>query len=222
MTVEVIVPWRPGCPHRQRAWDWVRTAHEGNWPVTEAPGPAPWCKAAAVTPAVEASNADIIVIADADVWCDDIPRHVAKVAQCGWVIPHRDVYRLTEAGTDEFVSHGKTDGHDTPYLGIPGGGIVIIERALYLEVPLDPRFVGWGGEDQAWGYALRTLAGKPPRGRAPLIHLWHPPQDRKNRRVGSDANERLRRRYQARRSNPKKMRQLIEEVTRGSRTADHH
>lgn len=219
----VIVPWRAGCPHRQRAWDWVRTAHEGQRPVIEAPGPDPWCKAAAVTPAVATCDTDIVVIADADVWCDGLNEAINHVASHGgWAIPHTDVHRLTESGTTEWLSDGKVDDLDQPaYRGKIGGGLAVIERSLYLETPLDPRFVGWGGEDEAWGHALQCLAGKPWRGTAPLIHLWHPPQPRKNRRVGTAANERLRRRYEARRSNPKKMRTLIEEVTHGAPVAGH-
>ena len=75
--IEVIVPWRGGCPHREAAWRWARQRY--TWPVVEAPGGDPWIKGAALMPAVESSEAEIIVMADADVWCDELPETVQAV-----------------------------------------------------------------------------------------------------------------------------------------------
>ena len=71
----------------------------------------------------------------------------------------------------------------------------MLPRKLALDIPLDPRFVGWGGEDLAWGYALTTLAGEPWRSDEPLYHLWHPTPARQSRKLGSSENERVRRLY---------------------------
>jgi hypothetical protein len=62
-------------------------------------------------------------------------------------------------------------------------------------VPLDARFTGWGQEDMAWGWALTRVLGAPWHGLAPLLHLWHPPQERSTRVVGSSAGMRLWERY---------------------------
>lgn len=187
------------------------------WPVVEALAPAgPWVKAAAVMPAVEASAADVMVVADADVWCDGLAKAVDAVVQGAvWAIPHGRVCRLTESASEAVeagASPSRDDVEQPPYRGVPGGGIVVIPRASVLEVPLDPRFVGWGGEDHSWGYALRTLLGSPWRGSAPLWHLWHPPQPRLSRRIGSAENDALHLRYAAARRNPAAMRALIDEV----------
>ena len=58
----------------------------------------PWIKAQAVTPAVHATDADVIVIAD--VWADNVTQAVDAVAAgARWAIRHLLVHRLTEAAT---------------------------------------------------------------------------------------------------------------------------
>jgi hypothetical protein len=218
--VAVIVPWRPGCPHRQAAWAWVQARyaeHHPDWTVIEASAPAgPWVKAEAVIPAVAACRADVVVVADADVWCDGLARAVAAVAEgASWAVPHGRVCRLSMSATAGVLAGGwfSRDGlEQPPYRGVEGGGLVVLPRASALEIPLDARFVGWGGEDHSWGYALRTLLGRAWRGSAPLWHLWHLPQDRLSRRIGSAENDALHLRYAAAKRNPEAMRELTREV----------
>jgi hypothetical protein len=224
--VAVIVPWRPGCPHRERAWAWVAgqyaVEHPG-WGIVEAlAAPGDWVKASAVMPQARRADARVLVVADADVWSDGIGDAVTAVLRgARWAIPHRRVHRLTITATRDVLagSGAVTETIEAPYVGIPGGGIVVLDAAALQKVPMDPRFAGWGGEDQAWGYALQTILGPAWRGLAPLIHLWHPPQARESRRIGSTANERLRRRYAQARNRRHQMTQLLSEVTCVDRSA---
>lgn len=214
--VEVIIPWRGGCPHRERALDWVLDQwHRIGWPVTVAELAAgPWIKAKAVTPAVETSTADVIAVADADVWCDGISKAIGAVEQgAAWAIPHTYVRRLDEPSTVNVYAGGDFDSAtlaERPYRGHDGGGLVALRRDTYLDMPLDPRFDGWGQEDDAWGHALRVTHGKPWRGTTPLIHLWHPPAARMFRAVGSHAGLALFRRYWNCRT-PAAVRALVDE-----------
>lgn len=155
-----------------------------------------WCKAEAVAAALRlAGPDDILVIADADVLCDGVGDAVHAVTSqlAGWAMPHTRVNRLS-ADASQAVYAGAAlptqppmrhrQPHQRPrgrsadvidsYTGMIGGGLVVLPRALYERVPLDPRFVGYGLEDQAWGRALRVLAGPMWRGPGPLWHLWHP------------------------------------------------
>jgi hypothetical protein len=178
----------------------------------------PWCKADAVVDALARTDADTIVIADGDVWCDWVADAVAAVeAGARWAVPHGNVCRLAEDATAAVLG-GDAPGvvlpvEQAPYLGVPGGGIVVIPAETFWSIPLDPRFLGWGGEDEAWGLALEKLVGSPWRGAMPLYHLWHPPQPRRNRHVGSPQNQALLVRYQTVRT-PDGMRSLVDEARR--------
>jgi hypothetical protein len=218
-TTEIVIPWRPGCPYRQRALDWVLARYRADGyrvTVAEHDDGGPWVKAEAVTPAVEASAVDLIVIADADVWCDGLPAAIEAAADHPWAIPHYAVLRLTPYVTEavyaglDLAEIGRHDLEQKAYRGFRGGGIVVVPRQTYLEAPLDPRFCGWGDEDRSLADALTTLAGWPWRGRADLYHLWHPPQQRASRQVGSTASQQLGDAYRRALNHPERMRALIE------------
>lgn len=218
----VIVPWRGGCPHRERAWAWVRAQYarlHPDWRVVEAVAPdGPWCKATAAMPAIEAADDGIVVVADADVFAARTPETAVAAVESGlaaWAAPHLLVRRLNERGTNMLIAGetGFAEQQDqAPYRGLMGGGVVVARRETLLDCPLDPRFVGWGQEDLSWGVALHVLHGPAWRGNGPLWHLWHPPQHRMNRKVGSIAGQQLQRRYLAARRDPAAMRALIEEA----------
>lgn len=222
MSVEVVVPFRGGCPHRERAWEWV--SERLPYPVRIGECGEPWIKAHAVMPAIEASSADVIVVSDADVWCEGIPEAVDAVRRgAPWALPHSAVYRLTEEATLAYMAggdHEKLPLTQRAYKGILGGGYVVAARDVLLSVPLDPRFVGWGQEDECWARVLTCLVGPHWRGKAPLIHLYHPPQERITRRWGSQESKQLARRYHKARRDPAAMRALLREAR--DEDADHH
>lgn len=213
----VIIPWRGGCPHREAALDWL-TGRFGDWePRISEPPEGPWSKGAAVAAAADGLDHDtVVVVHDADVWSPGTTAAVEAVkGGAPWAVPHRGVHRLTEHATSHVLAGADPD-HDLEhseraYTGLAGGGIVVLTAATLRRVPLDRRFEGWGGEDHSWGIALETLTGRSWRGKHPLWHLWHPPQHRLTRKVGSAASHQLFRRYHAARDNPAAMTALIEE-----------
>lgn len=216
MTASVVIPWRSDCPHRKAALAWTverwRTA--GYEPLLGGVPPGPWCKAAAVADALPRAAEAVLIVADADVWCDGVDDAVAAVlAGAPWAIPHRKVRRLSQHATAGVLAGGPlVDELVQPaYTGFEGGGMVVLPRALYERAPLDHRFAGWGQEDEAWALALRALAGPPWRGEAPLWHLWHPPQARDSRRWGSPASRALHARYRTART-PEAMAALLGEM----------
>lgn len=175
-----------------------------------------WCKALAVADALAQTHAEVVVVADADVWCDGLAEAVENVqAGAPWAVPHRGVHRLTEGATSQVLTGAPWEGMATcerPYLGVLGGGIVAIRRDVLEDCPLDPRFHGWGSEDESWGMALTALHGPASRGKRPLVHLWHPPQPRVERSFGCEASRALRKRYARAIRKPEALRQLIEEA----------
>lgn len=223
MSVAVVVPLALDCPYRARAWEWVRhrwaTEHP-DWEIVTGTCEGPWSKGTAVADAVARTDADVLVVADADVWVDKIGVYVSEVTEraARFIRPHRRVFRLNEQATEKVYAGevpadvvGRLNGlAQSPYSGVLGGGMVILHRRLYEECPIDPRFVGWGGEDEAWGFALSTMAGRRTQGREALWHLWHPPPERRSRRYGSVANEYLRSQYQHAAGDVTATRQLID------------
>lgn len=215
MSVDVLVPWLGGCEHRERALEWISDRYP--WPLTLAHGGTPWVKADALRPALERSSADVVVVSDADCWTDGVESAVRAVV-CGvaeWSVPHApDIRRLTQEGTQNVLSGAPWEDQpldERAYSGVVGGGIVVAPRELLLEVPMDPRFVGFSREDYCWGMALRLLHGEPWRSDHPLVHLWHPPQERLDRKYGTVESYRLTRRYTAAKKNPEAMRALLAE-----------
>lgn len=219
--IAVVVPWRAGCPHRTRAWEHVRAHLAVSAPdatIIEAHAPAgEWCKAAAVNPAVrELPAGTIVVLHDADVIVPGLHLAVEAVgAGAAWAVPHHNVHRLTQAATARVLSGGAPDldaVERRPYQGVEGGGVTVLRHDVALDVPLDTRFTGWGQEDHSFGIALHHLHGRAWRGSDPLIHLWHPPQQRMDTRYGSPASHQLFRRYTKARRDPAAMRALLEEA----------
>ena len=198
MDGSVVVPWRAGCEHRLAALVWLRPRLP--LPVVLGSVDGDWCKAEAVAAGVrQVPDTDVLVVHDADVWCDGLDAAVDAVASgvAAWAVPHRRVCRLDEVSTAAVLAGGPLAGTfaQRPYLGHAGGGIVVLRRDVWESCPLDPRFVGWGQEDDSWALALRCLHGEPWRGTDDLWHLWHPPQPRASRVRGSDESWSLHRRY---------------------------
>ena len=167
-------------------------------------------------PYIASCDAEIVVVADSDCWTDGLTAAAAAVVDgAPWAIPHHFVHRLTEVGSDRTYAGGrwqKQPLEQMAYRGVAGGGFVIARPKDLLDVPLDSRFVGWGQEDESWARALRTLLGEPYRGMRDLAHLWHPPQERLTRKIGSVGSRALARRYHAATGQPAQMRALIEEI----------
>jgi hypothetical protein len=224
--VAVVVPFRGGCPHRERAWHWVRERYRSvhpEWEVIEAPAPeGPWSKGGALNPAIRGCDAQIVIQADADVWCDGLERAVYALVcgQASWAMPHKMVHRLGEKGTAAILAGAEwreqKDLAQRPYPGLWGGGILAARRDVLVDCPMDSRFQTWGQADESWAIALRCLYGKGWRGTADLVHLFHPPAERESRRHGSKASRALHGRYRKARRDPEQMRALIAEAEEDS------
>lgn len=205
--VDVLIPWRTDEGPRAEALyrlliPWLnRKVMNGWYPVLVVAPDGPWSKGATLARA-SCVLSSIVVVHDADVLCEGLPDAIEAVrGGAAWAIPHGDVIRLASDGSVE-----------EKHPGLAGGGIVVLTRKTFDECPMDPRFEGWGGEDESWACALTTLYGPPWRGDADLIHQWHPPAPRVSRRYGNRANEALRQRYLHANGHPDLMRRLVTEA----------
>lgn len=219
--VSVLVPYRPDGGCRDRAWEWVRrwwARQHPRWQIVEGACPdGPWVKALAVADALARADHDLLIVADADVVCGGVRAAVNAVWDgAPWAVPHGRVHRLSEeataqvlAGADPVAALGGLARK--PYTGVEGGGLVVLTRDAYRTSPLDPRFAGWGSEDESWALAMGCLLGKRWRGTEPLWHLWHEPMPRLNSHVGSAESRALHVRYQMASRNRASMRRLVAE-----------
>lgn len=203
--VAVVVPWRAGCPWRERALRMVTGWWQEQYPewqvVVAAHDDGPWRKAVAVERGACAVDADVLVVADADLVPYGVGEAVAAVLSgAPWAAPFRGVYRLTEQTTEALavppaVHHLRPWHLERKYLAKPGGGCVVLPAETWRRVPMDPRFAGWLCEDVSWALALSALAGGAWRGQQSAVHLWHPRAECEDRRIGSAANNALWTRY---------------------------
>lgn len=229
MNFHVIIPWHGGGDDRLAVLGFVQHLWRTEFPdwsltIGMLSADSDWCKADAVEIGIRDAHAvddDVIVLADADVWVDPYDLVVAADAVADgidWALPHRMVHRLSERATEAVLRDDYHPGDAVaefgydrePYVGTVGGGITMIRLAAYRDCPLDPRFVGWGQEDESWGDALRTLVGRRHRGNGDLWHLWHPPMPRMAPGIGSIQSKHLRDRYHRYVGNEARMRSLVE------------
>lgn len=227
MSAVVVIPLAVTDEYREAAYAFVsRRLIEDGWPIVAYEGDQErWCKACTVRGALDAADEhvgmhpdDVLIIHDADVVLDLWALRAAvgwvERGDVAWAIPHQAVYRLSEAASAAYMRDAHLSSTPDlvrwPYIGVPGGGCVVLRRSTYDDCPLDRRFLGWGDEDQSWGWALGTLHGAPWRAEADLVHLWHPPQpgSQGTRSASLDSN-RLRRAYRAYRADPARMRALV-------------
>lgn len=220
MSVAVLIPWRDGDPAREAAFGYVverwRTETDYDVIIGEC-SEGPWIKAHAVEEAFRRTLADVIIVADADVWCDGVPDAVQAIRDGqAWAVPHITVRRLTEAATALIYAGAEFDPaaplDRTQYVGVKGGGIVVLDRRILEDVPLDPAFENWGGEDISWGYALTAIHGAAWRGSADLFHLYHPLEPRQGPNYSSFEGRRRYRMYHEAQGRPSAMGLLIDPV----------
>jgi hypothetical protein len=225
MTISVIVPFNDDGAERARNWSFLRARYEAlyDWEIVEGSCEGQWCKSTAVSEALETCSGDLLVISDADMFlADEVMREgVARLQDCPWVVPHHRAYRLSEAATLDFIA-GALDPSEITHDHLemptrrmfPCGGLFFIRRETYLSVGgFDRRFLGWGGEDESLGMALKTLVGEPLLLGAVLLHLYHEPQPTMPAdRLRPPRVDPLVKRYEAAQGDPIAMRALIQEV----------
>lgn len=223
MSVAVLVPTGgPGWETwRARAWGHVRD-HLERLPyelVVEHADPGqPWRKGRVIEAARARTTAGLLVVHDSDLLVDlealiESVRSV-RAGEFSWATPYVDVNRLDRESTVALY-----EGRDQPrtlergpHTGMRGGGVTVVTAGAFDDVGgIDPRFVGWGGEDEAFGIALGALHGKGARHAGVALHLYHPHQWVPARRPEHDGSRRLVERYRTQRRQAGGIRALIAE-----------
>lgn len=191
MTASVLLPFADGgCPYRVRNAQYVAAHYGATHPGLDFhvhdgydSGAEGWSKGAAVNGAARHAEGNVLVLADADSIVEPfVLEQAIDVVERGiahWAVPFGKVLRLDEPSTERYLAGEGIRRRvlvRKPYRAPTGGGVVVVSRFAFNGVNgMDPRFIGWGGEDISFGLALRTILGRPFRLDGDLVHLWHPP-----------------------------------------------
>lgn len=154
------------------------------------------------------ATGDTLIIADADTipTVDGVTEAVGNTqAHNWWTLPYGEerYYNLTEEYTNLLLEQGPDGDLPEPTEGqwdhrvTSWAGCLILPRGAFVEVGgYDERFVGWGGEDNAFQLCLDSLWGQHCRVDSYVSHLWHPRGDADFSQPNWPRNQALLRRYQ--------------------------
>lgn len=184
--ISILVPYRSDGGRRDELWAWVRKWWETNFPsaeicvgddISEA-----FNRSAARNAAYRRARHDTLIIADADT----VPTvtgvtsaidTIQNSRRFKWALPYAQdrYYNLTRETTeailsgDELVEPTEWEHKITSWAGC----LILTRKAWETVGGYDERFIGWGGEDNAFQMALDTLVSPHIRTSSYICHLWH-------------------------------------------------
>lgn len=195
--IPVLVPYRADGGHRDEVWSYLNDWYWGDDPdsdfrfcttVAADVDTGDFNRSAAINQAArDAGNWDVAVIADADTWVPrrQLDKAVQLARRTGKLVSAlSSVIELTEDSTltilqghpvwPQHLSVDKCRTDDA----VTQSSIIVVPRVLWERIGgFDEKFVGWGGEDNAFWQAARIIAGPPLRIDGAAFHLWHPSTD---------------------------------------------
>lgn len=214
-TLSVIIPWRnSGDQWRRQSWDWLLQRYQRLLPEADIfcghDDSEPFNRSSTRNYLVDKSDGDILLIADADTVFhrEQIEVGIRKILNgASWVIPYAEnrYYNVTadetaliwaspfESTIPELTDSSQWDHKITSWAGL----LLVTREAFDLVGGYDPRFVGWGYEDNAFRAALDHRVGPHARVDSYALHLWHPaPEDQCFGQPHINANRELYRLYE--------------------------
>ena len=232
--ISILIPFRNN-GDRQEQFDWLQSRWKALFPEAEViiesdDNKDPFSKTIAVNRCYARATSDVLAMVDADVWVE--PAVLLEAARrirgghAAWVQPCNRVVRLNEEYTKELVKTDPTADWNptidelkdkaeriTPVVGL----VAVFSREGFERIGgMDPRFRGWGWEDNAFNNAMNTIHGRVILLQNYVWHLWHPrglDNSGKPTWVGQQTrNADIGRRYKEARGNRRKMLSLVKEV----------
>lgn len=187
--VPVLVPYRPDGGHRDRLWAHLSDEYWQALPAYRTytdPGPdGPFNRSAAINVAArQAGNWDVAVIADSDTWVPPTQLYeaVRLARRTGSLVSAlTSVIQLGQDYTESLLrgTSGILSAERVRTLDIETeSSMIVVPRVLWERIGgFDEKFVGWGGEDNAFWRAATILGGAPLRVDGAAFHLWHDTAD---------------------------------------------
>lgn len=185
--VSVLIPYQPDGGPRDEAFRWIRDFYgmmmpEAQLCVGELEGET-FSRSRSINLAAAHAERNVYVIADADIIYDPglIAKSMEWLANGRWVIPFSYMNRLSETYSKRLLERPAEWPIQMEVDTLPShaayfvGGLNVLTRDFFEKVGgYDERFIGWGGEDDAFAHSLDTLAGEHVRLEGEIIHFWHP------------------------------------------------
>lgn len=190
--ISILVPYKSDNGIRDKNWAWIEKRYTSLMPNAEiCMGESTtelFSRSDAINNAARKATRDIFIIADSDITFDieQIQLGLSMLSKYKFVVPFSHIIRLDSSLTNKLISYpsnislSSIDTNNckkdtgTPYYLV--GGIGIIEKSTFFQCGgFDPRFQGWGGEDDAFSYVIKHLYGE--FGRPTdnnMYHLFHP------------------------------------------------
>lgn len=190
MAVAVLVPRRADGGRRDAVWSWVRerwAAEHPSFEVIEGACPdGPFNRSAAINDAASQTDADILIIADADSFASaaqiDMAVDQISATRAFW-LPY-DTYRYLSRAMSDAVMDGFSGdwltGVEFSMTGTCSSVVIVTTELFGLVGGFDEGFQGWGFEDVAFSHAAQTFGGGVSRVPGDVWHLWHTPSTENN------------------------------------------
>lgn len=184
--LSVLMPYKPDNGHRDEVFHWVSVFYRKYLPFAEIcigySKSTLFSRAQAINDAAQKAQTDLFLIADTDIFYDPgiIIEARAMLRSHAWIIPFNKVLDIQQACTQHLLRNEPEWPLVMPVQGNiraygSKGGLTLIPREHFEAVNgLDERFIGWGGEDDAFACSMDTLCGKHYRMNKAINHLWHP------------------------------------------------
>ncbi len=192
--VSLLIPYRADHGPRDVIWKHVArrlmaaTAHIDPELIMWGDGdarPDLFSHATAINECARRARSDVYAICDADTTFLNPGAFLQAIADCRadgrWRLSAR-YYYLSEEATRSRLQQGdiarKPKTAEIEWEGLSWSGIVIVPAEAFWKIGgADERYIGWGGDDVAFGTALDALYGEHVRYPDPVVHLWHPRGD---------------------------------------------
>lgn len=138
-----------------------------------------FCRSLCLNTGYKNRKHDYIIFSDNDCVVDiNILKNIKEFIKIPIVIPfNKPLFNLTEAQTIEFIANHETFNMNRADLIERGcmsnGGVLFINAKVYWDLGgYDPRFIGWGGEDDAFHEKVKHFY-KIVRPNSRMLHLNH-------------------------------------------------
>lgn len=200
-------------PQRVMLQDWCQRRWEAfGFEVTvcdDGTDDGPFNRSRAVNRGVAQVDAEIVIVADADIAPHQFQATAMVEAMAAgelYVIPYTRFVQINRRATDLITSHPADAPLPQPiadeWIRWSGNdsvcGLWAMRRQDYLDIGgNDERFIQWGGEDVSFHDVARTFLGEPTRFPYDLCHCWHPQRPDRKTDTFALANAALAERYEA-------------------------